>query len=197
MNFVINHAPSAGSIARPVNQQSSASLLYYGRPLLIGWEEEEKFRCICVCVWGGVSNVHKFQYIHVKSNMYTCILKLIEICNDKSYFLSSYINSSLNNVMLQCLIISIVINSQDPINFKLLQLGYINHYHHRNGITPLAWLHKSHLHFDYNVGHVLNKRHFTRNDKSLLHLIKSMIPIIYVFVLHISYLQLINSGFQF
>ena len=32
MNFVMNHAPGAGSIARPVDQQSSALPLCYGRP---------------------------------------------------------------------------------------------------------------------------------------------------------------------
>ena len=33
MNFVMNHAPGAGSIARPVDQQSSTLPLYHGRPL--------------------------------------------------------------------------------------------------------------------------------------------------------------------
>ena len=35
MNFVMNHAPGAGSIARPVDQQSSAipRALYHGCPL--------------------------------------------------------------------------------------------------------------------------------------------------------------------
>ena len=32
MNFVMNHAPSAGSIARLVDQQSNALPLCYGRP---------------------------------------------------------------------------------------------------------------------------------------------------------------------
>ena len=32
MNFVMNHDPSAGSIARPVDQQPSALPLSYGRP---------------------------------------------------------------------------------------------------------------------------------------------------------------------
>ena len=32
MNFVMNHAPGAGSIARPVGQQSSALPLYHGCP---------------------------------------------------------------------------------------------------------------------------------------------------------------------
>ena len=31
--FVVNHAPGAGSIARPVDQQSSALPLCYGHPL--------------------------------------------------------------------------------------------------------------------------------------------------------------------
>ena len=34
MNFAMNHAPGVGSIARPVDQQSSTLPLYYGRPLL-------------------------------------------------------------------------------------------------------------------------------------------------------------------
>ena len=34
MNFVMNHAPGAGSIARPVDQQSSALPLYHRSPLL-------------------------------------------------------------------------------------------------------------------------------------------------------------------
>ena len=33
MNFVMNHAPGAGSIAQPVDRQSSALPLYHGRPL--------------------------------------------------------------------------------------------------------------------------------------------------------------------
>ena len=32
MNFVMNHAPGAGSIAQPVDQQSSALPLYHGCP---------------------------------------------------------------------------------------------------------------------------------------------------------------------
>ena len=32
MNFIVKHAPSAGSIARPVDQQSSALPLHYGCP---------------------------------------------------------------------------------------------------------------------------------------------------------------------
>ena len=32
LNFVLNHAPGAGSIARPVDQQSSALPLYHGGP---------------------------------------------------------------------------------------------------------------------------------------------------------------------
>ena len=40
MNFVMNHASGAGSIARPVDQQSSAMPLYHGC-LHIG--EEESF----------------------------------------------------------------------------------------------------------------------------------------------------------
>ena len=35
MNFVTNHAPDAGSIARPVDQQSSALPLCYGCPRVI------------------------------------------------------------------------------------------------------------------------------------------------------------------
>ena len=34
MNFVMNHAPGAGSIAQPVDQQSSVLPLCYGRLLL-------------------------------------------------------------------------------------------------------------------------------------------------------------------
>ena len=33
MNFVMNHAPGAGSIARPVDQQSSVLSLSYGCPM--------------------------------------------------------------------------------------------------------------------------------------------------------------------
>ena len=33
MNFVINHAPGAGSIGRPVDKQSNALPLCYGRKL--------------------------------------------------------------------------------------------------------------------------------------------------------------------
>ena len=32
MNFVMNHAPGAGSIVRPVDQQSSVLPLYHGCP---------------------------------------------------------------------------------------------------------------------------------------------------------------------
>ena len=35
MNFVMNHAPGARSIARPVNQQSSALTLYHECPQVI------------------------------------------------------------------------------------------------------------------------------------------------------------------
>ena len=33
MNFVMHHSPGAGSIARPVDEQSSALPLYQGHPL--------------------------------------------------------------------------------------------------------------------------------------------------------------------
>ena len=35
MNFVMNHAPRAGSIARPVDQKSNALPLRYGCPLMM------------------------------------------------------------------------------------------------------------------------------------------------------------------
>ena len=35
MNFLMNHVTVAGSIARPVDQQSSALSLYHGRPHII------------------------------------------------------------------------------------------------------------------------------------------------------------------
>ena len=35
MNFVMIHAPGAGSIAQPVNQQSSMLPLYHGCPLTL------------------------------------------------------------------------------------------------------------------------------------------------------------------
>ena len=35
INFILNDAPGVGSIARPVDQQSSALQLYHGNPLLI------------------------------------------------------------------------------------------------------------------------------------------------------------------
>ena len=34
MNFVTNHAPGAGTLARPVDQKSSALPLHHGRPSL-------------------------------------------------------------------------------------------------------------------------------------------------------------------
>ena len=35
MNFLLDHAPGAGSIARPVDKQSNTLPLSYGRPLLV------------------------------------------------------------------------------------------------------------------------------------------------------------------
>ena len=35
VNFVMNHAPGAGLIAQPLDRQSSATLLYPGRPLQV------------------------------------------------------------------------------------------------------------------------------------------------------------------